>query len=154
MSDIDLDKLQKLMGMMLENDITELEYQEGELKIELRRGGQVAQAPAVAMAPQTIQAPIAAPAAAEPPAVHDELEGLVPIVSPMVGTYYASADPDSPPFVKVGADVSADTTVCLIEAMKVFNEIKAEVEGTIAKVAVGNAEAVEYGQPLYYVRPR
>ena len=71
----------------------------------------------------------------------------------MVGTFYAAADPDSPPFVSVGSTIGPDSTVCLIEAMKVFNEIKAEVSGTVEKILTQNADAVEYGQVLFYVRP-
>ena len=77
----------------------------------------------------------------------------MPIKSPMVGTLYIRPDPESESFVAVGGEVTEDTIVCIIEAMKVFNEIKAEVSGTIEKIGVKNAEAVEYGQPLFYVRP-
>ena len=75
------------------------------------------------------------------------------ILSPMVGTFYPASDPDSPPFIKVGDVVDADTKVCIIEAMKIFNEIKAQCSGTISKVLVENGEAVEFGQPLFIVTP-
>jgi len=92
--------------------------------------------------------PSSAPAA--PPA---EDEGLETIRSPMVGTFYAAATPDAEPFVSVGTRVEPDTVVCLVEAMKVFNEIKAELTGTIEKVLVDNGDAVEFGQPLFRVKP-
>ncbi|MBC7836060.1 MAG: acetyl-CoA carboxylase, biotin carboxyl carrier protein, partial [Phycisphaerales bacterium] len=82
-----------------------------------------------------------------------EAAGLVAVMSPMVGTFYTSANPDSPPFISVGAAVGPDTTVCLIEAMKVFNEIKAECAGTIERVLVESGTAVEFGQKLFLVRP-
>jgi len=92
------------------------------------------------------------PAPAAPPPAVDE--GLVPIRSPMVGTFYAASDPESPPFVAIGSEVDVTTTVCVIEAMKVFNEIHAEVAGTIERILVNNEQAVEYGQPLMLVRPK
>ena len=115
---------------------------------ELKRGVALPTTAHAALPVAPLQSTAPAP---EPPP--DENAGLVPIASPMVGTFYAAPDPESPPFVNVGASVGPDTAVCLIEAMKVFNEIKAEVSGTIEKIAVKNAEAVEYGQALFYVRP-
>ncbi len=153
MAEIDLKNMEKLIAMMIENDLSELQYEHGELKIELKRG--CIQPAAVLTATPALVAPAAAPGAspqdASPPV--DEHAGLRSIESPMVGTFFAAPDPDSSPFVSVGTPVSPDTTVCLIEAMKVFNEIKAEISGTIEKLAVKNAEAVEYGQPLFWVRP-
>ena len=150
MAEIDLENMKKLIALMVDNDLSELQYEHGELKIELKRGcvpspepivPAAAPAPSHGQMPNTGQAPV------------DDSSGLHAITSPMVGTFYASPDPDSPPFVDVGTVVGLDTTVCLIEAMKVFNEIKAEVSGAIEKIAVSNADAVEYGQPLFYVRP-
>jgi len=147
-ANIDLKNMEKLIALMVENDLSALQYEHGDLKIELKRG---CTAPATVLtAPPVVPVQSAAPAAEPPP---DEHAGLVPIASPMVGTFYAAPDPESPPFVSVGATVGPDTAVCLIEAMKVFNEIKAEISGTIEKIAVKNAEAVEYGQALFYVRP-
>ncbi len=155
MADIDLKNMEKLIAMMIENDLSELQYEHGDLKIELKRGCaqpsvMVAQLP-VSAAPAIASAAAPAPPQVEEPL--DEYAGLLPITSPMVGTFYAAPDPDSPPFVSVGTTVGTDTAVCLIEAMKVFNEIKAEVSGTIEKIVAKDAEAVEYGQPLFYVRP-
>lgn len=148
MAEIDLDNMEKLIALMVENDLSQLQYEHGELKIDLKRGcpGSAVGGPA-----PVITALPAAPPVAEP--AQDPNEGLVAIESPMVGTFYTAADPDSPPFVTIGTVIGEDTTVCLIEAMKVFNEIKAEVSGTIEKIGVKNAEAVEYGQALFYVRP-
>lgn len=148
MANIDLKNMEKLIALMVENDLSALQYEHGELKIELKRGVALPTTGQAALPVAPVQS--AAPAAEPPP---DANEGLVPIPSPMVGTFYAAPDPESPPFVSVGATVGVDTAVCLIEAMKVFNEIKAEVSGTIEKIAVKNSEAVEYGQALFYVRP-
>jgi acetyl-CoA carboxylase biotin carboxyl carrier protein len=104
------------------------------------------------------QAPVAAPAAAPAPSAAPAAapasdEGLVAIESPMVGTYYASPSPDKPPFVSVGGQVGPNSVVCLVEAMKIFNEIKAERSGTIVKVLVQSGQAVEFGQPLFMIKP-
>ncbi len=150
MADIDLKHMEKLVALMVDNDLSELQYEHGELKIELKRGQTHAPgAPALA-APAAMAA---VPAAALPPAVVDEHAGLLPITSPMVGTFYSAPNPDSPPFVGIGSTVGPDSTVCLIEAMKVFNEIKSEVSGKVEKILTQNAEAIEYGQVLFYVRP-
>ncbi len=97
-------------------------------------------------------APVAG--AAGPAAAPAEDAGLVPIRSPMVGTFYAASDPESKPYVGPGSEVGPESVVCIIEAMKVFNEIKAEMAGTIEKVMVQNAQPVEFGQPLFMVRVR
>ena len=95
-----------------------------------------------------------ATATATAPAEPDPTElGLITIETPMVGTFYSAPNPDSPPFVTVGATVGPETVVCLVEAMKIFNEIKAGCSGTIEKVLVSNSEAVEFGQALFLVRP-
>jgi acetyl-CoA carboxylase biotin carboxyl carrier protein len=101
-------------------------------------------------------APVAAPApapAAAPAAAADDTAGLVAIKSPMVGTFYTAANPESPAFAKVGQQISDDSVVCIIEAMKVFNEIKAEASGTVVKILVNNGQVVEYGQPLFLIKP-
>ena len=157
---IDIRKLKELVRLMVANDLTELDLRDDQQQVTVKRGGPeavpmvqqtavpVAAAPAPAPAPAAPAAP-AEPAAA-PPA---EDEGLVPIESPMVGTFYAKASPEKPAFVNVGDTVGDGTTVCLIEAMKIFNEIKAGQSGSIAKILVQNGEAVEFGQPLFLVKP-
>jgi acetyl-CoA carboxylase biotin carboxyl carrier protein len=144
----DLKKVKELVELMLENDLVEVEIADGDSKIHLKRPGhslpQFAPAPmqyAVAAAPA--DAPQAAPAA----------DNLVDILSPIVGTFYAAPSPDSPPFAKVGDRVTPDTVVCIIEAMKVMNEIKAEKAGTIEKIMVTNGQAVEFNQSLFKIKP-
>lgn len=149
---IDIRKLKELVRLMVENDLSELDLKDQSETVTIKRGG----TPVVAWSP-----PHAAPAAATPARGDDAPEptppaddgGLVAIESPMVGTFYSSANPDAPAFVAVGAAVGPETTVCLIEAMKVFNEIKAEAAGTIERVLVSNGQAVEFGQKLFLVRP-
>ncbi len=137
---------------MAENDIAEVSVRSGDDAIELKRIGSqaVVQTTAAPVTPAPVAAPLPAPAAA--PAKPDE--SLLPILSPMVGTFYASPDPNSPAYVTIGSEVTEDTVVCIVEAMKVFNEIKAEVRGTIEKILVSNADGVDYGQPLFMVRKR
>ncbi len=157
---IDLKTLRELVKIMVSNDLTEVDLQDdkGE-KVSLKRA--VGGTPVTHYAPAPVQqvaAPVpalSAPAAASAPAAPkvDDFAGLVAINSPMVGTFYASPSPEAKPFVAVGAKISADKNVCIIEAMKVFNEIKAETTGTIEKVMVTSGQAVEFGQPLFYVRP-
>jgi acetyl-CoA carboxylase biotin carboxyl carrier protein len=158
---VEIDKLRELVAMMVEHELTEIELRDGEETIVLKRGGGAGVTPLVSVAPATHAGPATPPpgvptaAEAAPPApAHEPDDGLVAIPSPMVGTFYAAPDPESPPFVGVGASVDPDTVVCVIEAMKVFNEIKANVAGTIEKVLVRNETAVEYGQPLFLVRAR
>lgn len=155
MVQIDLDQMEQLVRMMIDNDLSELHFKHGDLEIDLKRGGAVSYAapahpphPVFSGSPQ-VQAFTPPPSPAPP---EDEFAGLAPIRSPMVGTFYAAPDPDTPPFVSPGTRITKDTTVCIIEAMKVFNEIKAEVDGIIERVMVENAQPVEYGQPLFYVR--
>ncbi len=158
---IDIRKLKELVKLMVGNDLTELDLRDSEEQVTLRRHG-VNQPPQVIVGPgaRTARAesgfaqPAAAPTAAagvEGVAVTDE--NLLKIESPMVGTFYTAANPEAPPFVRVGAQVEPDTVVCLIEAMKIFNEIKAECTGTIEKVLVESAESVEFGQAMFLVKP-
>ena len=156
---IDIRKLKELVRLMVANDLTELDLRDDQQQVTVKRGGPEAvpmvQQTAVPVAAAPAAAAPAAPAApAEPAAAPPaEDEGLVPIESPMVGTFYAKASPEKPAFVNVGDTVGDGTTVCLIEAMKIFNEIKAGQSGSIAKILVQNGEAVEFGQPLFLVKP-
>jgi acetyl-CoA carboxylase biotin carboxyl carrier protein len=145
---MDIEHLKNLIGLMIENDLSRMELREGDSHILLRRGQPImASTPVMhAAGPSS-----SSPPAASPATVADAHETL--IRSPMVGTFYQAPDPESPPFVNVGSIVDAGTVVCLIEAMKVFNELKAEVSGRIAKVLVKNGEAVEFDQPLFAVMP-
>ncbi len=157
---IDIRKLKELVRLMVANDLTELDLRDSEEQVTLRRDGlnQVPQVVGAAGAPPASAATAGSstPASASKPMAAPEApgeQGLATIESPMVGTFYAASNPDSSPFVVVGSSVDPDTVVCMIEAMKIFNEIKAECSGTIEKVLVNNGESIEFGQPLFIVRP-
>ena len=147
---MDLRKLKKLIDLVQESGIGELEITEGEEKVKIVRGGQRAEvvppgAPAPATAPG---APAPAAAQAAPgPGVPAAPEGHV-VKSPMVGTFYRAPSPDAEPFVEVGDTVKAGQTICVIEAMKLMNEIEADQDGVIKAILVENGQPVEYGEPL------
>ena len=163
---IDIRKLKELVRLMVANDLSEIDLRDSEEQVTIHRPSphsapqvthQVAAAvppPQVAAAPAPAAAPAeaAAPAAPEQPPA-DDTAGLVPIQSPMVGTFYSAASPDADAFCAVGSSVANGEVVCLIEAMKIFNEIKSEVSGTVQKVLVSNGDAVEFGQDLFLVKP-
>jgi len=157
---IDFEQVREVVRIATESDVTELEVETPSLKIKVRRAASSESQPAdesSAMAHAT--PPAGAGAAASrtgqpvaggtttPP--HDD--HMTPIVAPMVGTFYRAASPDAPPFIKEGDAVDEGQVVCIIEAMKLFNEIQAEVRGRIARILVDNASPVEYGQPLFVV---
>ncbi|OQA02518.1 MAG: Biotin carboxyl carrier protein of acetyl-CoA carboxylase [Planctomycetes bacterium ADurb.Bin401] len=150
----DLKKVKELIELMIEKDLVEVEIAEGDNKIHLKRPGSSVTfqtgAPMPMMAASAAAAPVAASTPAPAPATDDK---LAEIKSPIIGTFYSSPSPDSPPYVKVGDRVTAETVVCIVEAMKVMNEIKAETSGTIEKVMINNGQTVEYGQVLFKVRP-
>ena len=138
---------------MVANGLSEIDLRDSDEQVTLRRQGPQ-QDPQIVMTPApTAGTPAAAPAAAAPTETDASEQGLLRIESPMVGTFYSASNPDAAPFVTVGTAVGPDTNVCVIEAMKIFNEIKAECSGTIEKVLVTNSEAVEFGQALFLVRP-
>ena len=156
----DVRKIRRLVELMNEHDLSEINLQQGETRIELRRTRDpavVAHAPPALPAGSVVSpAPVgppqqAGPAAAENPAVE---EHVALVTSPMVGTFYSAPDPDAPPYVKVGDHVGPETTICVVEAMKVFNEIQAEVSGKIVAVLVENGEPVEFGQPMFKLDTR
>jgi acetyl-CoA carboxylase biotin carboxyl carrier protein len=149
----DVRKVRKFIELMNEHDLSEIDLRQGDQRIRLRRGPEtvaVSASPAMGM-PTSLAAAGGAPGAAKPAAAVDD--GTTLIRSPMVGTFYSAANPESPPFVKVGDQVGPDKTVCIIEAMKVFNEIPAECSGKIVAVLASNGDAVEFGQPLFKVEP-
>lgn len=158
---MDLKYIQELIKAVNKSELSELSIKDGEFEITIKQnplgGGQVVtyQAPqAVAAAPQmfTAPAPAAAPAAeAQAPAAAPASDKLVTIKSPMIGTFYRSAKPGEPPFVNVGDSINAGQHICIIEAMKLFNEIESEVSGKIVKVLADDASPVEYDQPLFLV---
>ena len=154
---MDLRKLKTLIDLVAESDISELEVTEGESKVRIvKSGAPAAQGQVVMMQPQAAQhmpavahaAP--APQAAAPEAAPAEPTGHV-VKSPMVGTFYRSSAPGSPPFVEIGSVVKEGDTLCIIEAMKLLNEIDADASGTIRQVLVENGQAVEFGQPLFII---
>jgi acetyl-CoA carboxylase biotin carboxyl carrier protein len=150
---MDLRKLKTLIDLVSESNVSELEITEAEGKVRIVKGGgvvmqqQVAQ-PAMVHAPQAAQA-AAAPVAAAPAAVVADAGHTVK--SPMVGTFYRSSSPGAKPFVEVGAQIKEGDTICIIEAMKILNEIEADKSGTVTKVYCENGQAVEYGQPLFII---
>ena len=148
---MDFKDLKKIVDLVKENDIVEFDLQDGEFRLSTKlRGSDPIYVSAPAPAPS---APVPAPPAGGAPAPAAPAADKPSVKSPMVGTFYRSASPDADPFVKPGDIVEADSTVCIIEAMKVMNEIKAEVKGRISRVLVENAQAVEFGQPLFEIEP-
>jgi acetyl-CoA carboxylase biotin carboxyl carrier protein len=152
---VDLKDIKAIIDLMKKNSVSEFELEKQDFKIRLKRGmnggglpmpqadeGQAGLTYAPAPLALATAAPVAAPAAVEPE-----------IKSPMIGTFYRSPSPESGSYVEVGSEVNPDTVVCIIEAMKVMNEIKAEVKGVITQVMVENAKPVEFGQPLFKIRP-
>jgi acetyl-CoA carboxylase biotin carboxyl carrier protein len=154
---LDIKLIKQVVDLMKRSDISEFEFEEDGFKLRLSSKGsdapQIIQAAPAAQTPAPFPAAAPATAATEAPAAPvAEEKGISIIKSPMVGTFYSAASPESPAFTKVGAKVSDDSIVCIIEAMKVMNEIQAEISGTITEVLVENGEAVEYGQPLFKVK--
>jgi acetyl-CoA carboxylase biotin carboxyl carrier protein len=153
---MDLRKLKKLIDLVQESGIAELEITEGEEKVKIVRGGQVevahpgipAPASAPAAPPHALSA--AAPQAAPAPEAPAAPEGHV-VKSPMVGTFYRAPAPDAEPFVEVGDTVKAGQTICIIEAMKLMNEIEADRDGVVKAILVENGQPVEYGEPLIVI---
>ena len=149
-------RVKDLIKLMSDHGLTEIELVEDKSKIRLKRDLAPVGIPMTGtpMAHPPMMAPQSANAAAAPAAEPAADEGLTAIKSPMVGTFYTAANPDSEPFVKIGAAVGKDTVVCIIEAMKVFNEIRSEVSGVVTKILVQNGQVVEFNQPLFMVKSR
>ncbi|MDE1948684.1 MAG: acetyl-CoA carboxylase biotin carboxyl carrier protein [Burkholderiales bacterium] len=152
---MDLRKLKTLIDLVSESNVSELEITEAEGKVRIVKGGYAAPAPvAYASAPAAVAAapvvapPPPAPSAAEVAAATAQAEAKF-IKSPMVGTFYRSASPGGKPFVEVGSTINAGEPVCIIEAMKIMNEIEADLGGKIARILCENGQAVEFGQPLF-----
>ena len=146
----DLRRIRRFVELMKENELSELDIQQGDIRIQLKRN--TAPPQAVAMPPTDSAASVLLPVATALPTDSVAKEANIQVVrSPMVGTFYAAASPDAPPFAQVGDTVTPEKTVCLVEAMKVFNEIAAECSGKIVAVLVKNGESVEFGKPLFKV---
>jgi acetyl-CoA carboxylase biotin carboxyl carrier protein len=165
---IDFDQIRELLAVVGQTDISELTIESGDEKITVRKA-----APVSSPALTTIEVPVrtgqyfaqepsnspppAPPAAATPAPPAEEANannGLVPIASPMVGTFYRSPSPSAPPFLDVGDKVTVGQTVCIIEAMKLMNDLPSEVSGKVVRICVENGTTVEYGQPLFMVDPK
>jgi acetyl-CoA carboxylase biotin carboxyl carrier protein len=150
---MDLRKVKTLIDLVQQSDITELEITEGEERVRISRGGKVAHQPLAAPVVYPLAATqemLAQPAAAAPAEAPAEPQGFV-LKSPMVGTFYRAAAPGGKPFVELGQAVKVDETVCIIEAMKLLNEIESGAEGVIKEILVENGQPVEYGQPLMVI---
>ncbi len=162
---MDAKELKRVLESVKESGITELVLETSDYKLTVRRGGevaptpaappQVAQAAAPAPVPETNPTPTPQPEAPTPAAKApaEDRSNLLEVTAPIVGTLYAAPGPDAPDFVKVGDKVQAGTVLCIIEAMKLMNEIEAEVSGTVREILVKNEEPVEYGQALFRLEP-
>ena len=146
---MDLKEIKELIALMRKNDLSVFKMEKEGFKITLKKGTDFQPVITTTVAPVALAAAPAAVAVSAPEAAASSLRE---ITSPMVGTFYATASPDSPPYVAVGQEVTEDTVVCIIEAMKVMNEIKAEVRGVIAEVVAENGTPVQFGQALFKVK--
>jgi len=152
---VELKDIKAIIDLMRKNDLSVFEMEKDGFRLKLQKGIGDQPIPTIpsASAPVVQNAPAnAAPSAPTPAAPPPPASNLRDIVSPMVGTFYRAASPDAPPFVDVGKEVTEDTVVCIIEAMKVMNEIKAETNGVIAEIVAENSKPVQFGQVLYRVR--
>lgn len=149
---MDVARIRELIELMTANDLSEIRIRDGETRLMLKRGGTPVAQEIVSATPVVGAGAVEVDADRAKTAEADEDAGLSAITSPMVGTFYAAPSPDADPFVRVGDRISAETAVCIVEAMKVMNEIKAEISGVVEKVMVENAQPVEFGQPLFMVR--
>jgi len=154
---VDIRKIKKLIELLEESSLTEIEIVEGEESVRLVRNGHV-HAAAVAAPPVIVQAPgaaapvAAAPAMEQPADDGDQIPDGEAVLSPMVGTFYGASSPEAQPFVKLGQSVGVGDTLCIIEAMKMFNQIEADVSGTVVAILAENGQPVEYDQPLFVIR--
>ena len=160
-------ELKELIEFLIAKDISEFELERGDVKVRIKRGAETAAAPVIShiapmpvapvppMAPAATPSPTApSPAASVPPVAAPPEEELHMVKSPIVGTFYESPAPGSPPFVRPGDSVQVGQVLCIIEAMKLMNEIESDASGEVVKVLAANGQPVEYGQPLFAVRPR
>ncbi|MCP4376319.1 MAG: acetyl-CoA carboxylase biotin carboxyl carrier protein [bacterium] len=153
---MDIKEIKRLVKLMTDNDLAEMNIVDGDQKISLKRGsapqGQVIMDPVVMQAP--VPNVLATPADTTAQPANDEpASDLIEVTSPMVGTFYNSSSPDSDLYVSIGDSIADDTVVCIVEAMKVMNEIKAECTGRVVEICVKNAQPVEFGQVLFRLKP-
>ncbi len=162
-------EIKELIEFLIEKDVTEFELERGDVKMRIKRGHEVqmVQAPMAPLVAAPIAAAIAAPPVSAPPAAAGPSapaqqappaapadEGLHTVKSPIVGTFYESPSPGAPPFIKPGDHVTTGQVLCIVEAMKLMNEIESDVSGEVVKLLVSNGQPVEYGQPLFAIRPK
>ncbi|KPV39743.1 acetyl-CoA carboxylase [Thiohalorhabdus denitrificans] len=147
---MDIRKIRRLIELLEDSDVTEIEIAEGEESVRISRGSPAAPPPAPVQ-PAPAQQPAAAPAPA--PEAPAEEESGIKVEAPMVGTFYRASSPEAEPFVREGDRVNVGDTLCIIEAMKLFNEIESEYSGRIKKILAENAQPVEYGEPLLIIEP-
>jgi acetyl-CoA carboxylase biotin carboxyl carrier protein len=153
---VDLKDIKAIIDLMKKNSVTEFELEKQDFKIRLKRGSNGSGAVAAYDDPPALtgaQLLPAMPAVATVPQIAAPVSNELEIKSPMIGTFYRAPSPESAAYIEVGSEVNPETVVCIIEAMKVMNEIKAEAKGVITQVMVENAKPVEFGQPLFKVRP-
>ncbi len=149
---MDIRKIKKLIELLENSSLTEIEIVEGEESVRLARGGMVQPMP-MAAAPVMAQAAVApAPATAPVAEEEDQIPDGEPVLSPMVGTFYGASSPEAQPFVKLGQTVGVGDTLCIIEAMKMVNQIESDISGTVGAILAENGQPVEYDQPLFVIR--
>ena len=152
---MDIRKIKKLIELLEDSSLTEIEIVEGEESVRLVRGGGAQQAMSYTAAPVLTQAPVvpvAAPAVEPVAAEEDQIPEGEPVLSPMVGTFYGASGPEAQPFVSLGQTVGVGDTLCIIEAMKMFNQIESDISGTVVAILAENGQPVEYDQPLFVIR--
>jgi len=150
---MDFKKIKKLVSLVETSDISSLSVEEDNLKVEIKRELQSSFAQIPVTNGQQAPSVSAPPTLSEPPETPTDNSHLIEIKSPMVGTFYSATNPESNPFVSYGSPIQKGDIVCIVEAMKLFNEIESEISGTIEKICVNNGDAVEFGQALFLVRP-
>jgi len=155
---VDLKDIKAIIDLMRKNSVSEFELEKQDFKIRLKRGtnggsGAYDDPPAVTYVQPPVALAAAQAASVAAVAVAPPVSNEVDIKSPMIGTFYRAPSPEAAPYVEMGTEVNPDTVVCIIEAMKVMNEIKAEAKGVITQVLIENAKPVEFGQPLFKIRP-
>ena len=151
---MDIQDLEKILAVLKENGVTEFELNQGETHIKLSRAHGLRPSEGAGLPPQLHMDATSTPLThSGPPAIDDHEAGMVRVESPIVGTFYGKPSPDADTFVQSGSTVKKGDTLCIIEAMKLMNEIEAEIDGVITEILVTNEDPVEYGQPLFRIRP-
>jgi acetyl-CoA carboxylase biotin carboxyl carrier protein len=149
---VDIRKIKKLIELLEESNLTEIEIVEGEESVRLIRGGQAYAAPVAAPLPVIAAPEAVAPVTPTAEEDEDQIPEGEPVLAPMVGTFYAASGPEAPAFVKLGQTVGVGDTLCIIEAMKMFNQIEADVSGIVVAILAESGQPVEYDQPLFVIR--